>query len=64
MRRHWLEQARRVGLPADDVESILAELKAAVEPAIAATASDLPASFPPDVAERVFDGLRAQARRL
>jgi serine/threonine-protein kinase HipA len=64
LRRHWLEQGRRVGLPADDVESILAELKAAVEPAIDATAAELPATFPQDVAESVFDGLRAQARRL
>lgn len=64
MRRHWLEQGRLVGLPADDVEAILMELKAAVEPAIDATVAELPATFPQDVAERVFEGLRAQAKRL
>jgi len=64
MRRHWLEQGRLVGLPADDVEAILMELKAAVEPAIDATVAELPATFPQDVAERVFEGLRAQARPL
>ncbi|MDT6961901.1 type II toxin-antitoxin system HipA family toxin [Cupriavidus sp. SZY C1] len=64
LRRHWLEQGRRVGLPADEVEAILAGLKDAVAPAIDATASELPAGFPADVAERVFAGLRAQARRI
>lgn len=64
MRRHWLEQGRQVGLPANEVEQILAELKDAVEPAIAATAAQLPGDFPQDVAERVFTGLRAQAKRI
>ncbi|GJG95382.1 hypothetical protein CBA19C6_12855 [Cupriavidus pauculus] len=64
MRRQWLEQGRQVGLPANEVEQILAELKDAVEPAIAATAAQLPSDFPQDVVERVFTGLRAQAKRI
>jgi len=64
LRRHWLEQGRRVGLPGDEVEAIIADLKAVIEPAIAATAAQLPDDFPQDVAERVFGGLRAQARRI
>ncbi|SDD43664.1 serine/threonine-protein kinase HipA [Cupriavidus sp. YR651] len=63
-RRHWLAQGRQVGLAAPEVESVLAELLAATEPAISRTAAALPTGFPADVAETIFDGLRAQARLL
>ncbi len=64
MRRHWVEQARRVGLPADALDAMFVALKEGVESAISRTTARLPTSFPADVAERVFDGLRAQARRI
>jgi len=64
MRRHWLDQGRQAGLPAEEVETVLATLKGAVEHAIAMATAQLPADFPADVADRVFKGLRAQARKL
>lgn len=64
VRRHWAEQARRVGLPPATLEASLVALKEGVDDAIAQAAARLPQGFPADVADRVFEGLRAQARRL
>lgn len=64
LRRHWVEQGRQVGMTPADVEAIVAELKGSVEGAIARTEARLPTDFPADVAEAVFDGVRAQAAKL
>jgi serine/threonine-protein kinase HipA len=53
-----------VGLPEADVESMMAELVTAMDPAIAAVAARLPRDFPQDVAGTVFDGIRAQGKKL
>jgi serine/threonine-protein kinase HipA len=63
-RRHWIAQGRQVGLPEAEVESMIAELVAAMDPAIAAVAARLPREFPQDVAGAVFDGIRAQGKKL
>jgi len=63
-RRHWIAQGRQVGVPEEAVEAMVAELVAGVEPAIAAVSARLPEAFPQDVAEAVFEGIRAQQRRL
>ncbi|MGS0891200.1 type II toxin-antitoxin system HipA family toxin [Burkholderia stagnalis] len=62
--RHWIAQGRRAGLAEDDVRAAMADVAARTEPAIAQTASSLPAEFPVDVADAIFDGMRRQSRKL
>ncbi|RQZ20591.1 type II toxin-antitoxin system HipA family toxin [Burkholderia sp. Bp9031] len=62
--RHWIAQGARVGLTEDDVRAAMADVGARTEPAIADVASRIPADFPADVADAIFDGMRRQARKL
>ncbi|CAG9250348.1 MULTISPECIES: type II toxin-antitoxin system HipA family toxin [Burkholderia] len=62
--RHWIAQGARVGLTEHDVRAAMADVAARTEPAIAAVASRIPADFPADVADAIFDGMRRQARKL
>lgn len=62
--RHWIAQGARVGLTEGDVRAAMAEVAARTEPAIAEVALHIPADFPADVAEAIFDGMRRQARKL
>lgn len=63
LRHHFNTMAARCGWGAN-AEDILAELLARVEPAIAAVTLQIPADFPHDVAEAIFEGVRTQAQRL
>ncbi|MGE8579733.1 MAG: HipA domain-containing protein, partial [Burkholderia contaminans] len=62
--RHWIAQGRRVGLTEDDVHAAMAAVVARTEPAIAKAAAQIPAEFPADVADAIFEGMRRQARKL
>ena len=62
--RHWIAQGARVGLTEDEVRAAMAAVAARTEPAIADVASRIPAEFPADVADAIFDGMRRQARKL
>ncbi|WP_272546236.1 type II toxin-antitoxin system HipA family toxin [Burkholderia cepacia] len=62
--RHWVAQGRRVGLTEDDVHAAMAAVVARTEPAIAEAAAQIPAEFPVDVADAIFDGMRRQVRKL
>ncbi|WP_175699131.1 type II toxin-antitoxin system HipA family toxin [Burkholderia ambifaria] len=62
--RHWIAQGARVGLTEDEVRAAMAAVAARTEPAIADVASRIPADFPADVADSIFDGMRRQARKL
>ncbi|MBY4766497.1 type II toxin-antitoxin system HipA family toxin [Burkholderia ambifaria] len=62
--RHWIAQGARVGLTEDEVRAAMAGVAARTEPAIADVASRIPADFPADVADAIFDGMRRQARKL
>ncbi|ABI89361.1 hypothetical protein CH72_3845 [Burkholderia ambifaria AMMD] len=62
--RHWIAQGARVGLTEDEVRAAMAAVAARTEPAIADVASRIPADFPADVADAIFDGMRRQARKL
>ncbi|MBI2383519.1 MAG: type II toxin-antitoxin system HipA family toxin [Gammaproteobacteria bacterium] len=61
--RHWEEMARRCGMAAG-YPAIRDELSERTEPAIAAIARRLPKGYPDDVAEAVFNGLRASREKL
>jgi len=62
-RRHWNATARACGISAG-AEPWIEELVGKVEPAIASVTAQLPADFPADVAQSIFDGLRQAADRL
>ncbi|MGC2945081.1 type II toxin-antitoxin system HipA family toxin [Burkholderia ambifaria] len=62
--RHWIAQGARVGLTEDEVRAAMAAVAARTEPAIANVASRIPADFPADVADAIFDGMRRQARKF
>ncbi len=61
--RHWLETARRCGLPLQDARTALAELIEGVDQVVDTVREKLPKKFPGAVAESVFDGLRSTAER-
>ncbi|VWC56339.1 toxin HipA [Burkholderia lata] len=61
---HWIAQGRRVGLTEDDVRAAMAAVVARTEPAIAEAAAQIPADFPADVADAIFDGMRRQSVKL
>ena len=63
MRRHFNATAARCGW-GENAEDIIGELLGKLEGAIEAAARQLPGGFPQDVADAVFQGMRAQAKRL
>jgi serine/threonine-protein kinase HipA len=63
LRRHFNAMAARCGW-GDDAEDVIGELLEGVEPAIESVGKELPRGFPEDVAHAIFEGLRAQVRRL
>nr|WP_036019935.1 type II toxin-antitoxin system HipA family toxin [Paraburkholderia mimosarum] len=62
--RHWIAQGQRVGFAAQDVEQMLADVAARTPRVIEAVSERIPATFPMDVAEAVFAGMRRLATRL
>ena len=63
MRRHFNATAARCGW-SDNAEDIIDELLSKVESAIQSVSNKLPAGFPKDVAQAIFDGVSSQAKRL
>lgn len=62
--RHWFAMGQQIGIGKDMVSQIIEELIAQTETVIARVSGFVPPDFPADVAEAIFAGLRAQARRL
>ncbi|KXU83991.1 toxin HipA [Paraburkholderia monticola] len=63
-RRHWVAEGQRVGFAAADVDTLIDELTARTETVIDTVSSQLPADFPLDVADAVFDGMRRLKGKL
>ncbi|MGF6919022.1 type II toxin-antitoxin system HipA family toxin [Paraburkholderia sp. 40] len=63
-RRHWVAEGQRVGFSAADVDTLIDQLTAQTETVIDTVSSQLPADFPLDVADAVFDGMRRLNRKL
>lgn len=62
--RHWIAQGARVGLPAAEVEAMLAHAARSTGSVIEAVGATLPKEFPEDVADAVFSGMRRLSRKL
>lgn len=63
LRRHFNATAARCGW-GESAEDLIAELLARVDGAVDSVARQLPLGFPAEVATAIFEGVRAQARRL
>lgn len=62
--RHWLAMAERCRFPADEMAAVIAELIDRMDDVIGAVAEQLPASFPGEVGEAIFMGMRDARERL
>ncbi len=56
--------SHRQGLPATEMQAIIDQTLSNIEPVISDTSSKLPADFPQDISEPVFEGMRKVARKL
>lgn len=63
-RRHWIKQGELTGLGRVQVESMMDEIISRTPEVIERVSALLPESFPPELAECVFDGMRQQCGRL
>jgi serine/threonine-protein kinase HipA len=63
-RRHWLNQANQVGLGAEAAERLIEEVVGSTDAVIASVSKLLPDSFPEDLAEAIFAGMKRQSAKL
>ncbi len=62
--RHWLEQAGQVRFAQSAMQAIMDEALERLDAVIESVAGQLPAGFPAEIAEPIFDGLLRAARNL
>jgi serine/threonine-protein kinase HipA len=63
-RRHWINHARQVALGAAAAEQLIEEVVESTESVISNVSNLLPADFPMDIAEAIFNGMRGQTAKL
>nr|WP_310118569.1 type II toxin-antitoxin system HipA family toxin [Paraburkholderia terricola] len=63
-RRHWIAQGQRVTLAPADVDDMITTLTDMTEDVVAEVEPLLPAAFPKDVSDRIFNGLRQHSAKL
>lgn len=64
LRRHWVSTARACGIAEDVAQAMIDELVANTPAVIARVTAALPTTFPAQVADAVFTGMRGAATRL
>lgn len=63
-RRHWISTARLCGISEKAAQTLIEELAANTPTVIARVGATLPSTFPVDVANSIFDGMRTSAVKL
>jgi serine/threonine-protein kinase HipA len=63
-RRHWIAQAKQVGLETKIAEQLIMEIIESTGRVMTAAAKLLPDDFPMDLAESIFNGMRKQCAKL
>jgi serine/threonine-protein kinase HipA len=63
-RRHWIAQGQQVTLAPADVEEMITTLIGMTEGIVAEVEALLPAAFPKDVSDKIFEGMRRQSAKL
>ena len=64
LRRHWLSTGRRCGIAEEVAQATIDELVANTPAVIDQVAASLPTTFPANIADAVFAGMGAAARKL
>ena len=62
--RHWVDQARQVGIGAEAARRLLQEVVDSTGAVIEQVKKMIPEGFPVDVADAIFSGMKKQALRL
>lgn len=62
--RHFVQTAKKAGMPRSQVEPLFDEIRRTAEGAITKVQDQLPKAFPEEIAASVFDGLRQRLRLL
>ena len=62
--RHWLSTARLCRFPADEMEMIINDLYEKMDSVIEQVTGELPAAFPEEVAQSIFNGMKGVRNRL
>ena len=63
-RRHWIAQARQVGLGAKAAEQLIEEIIESTDAVISEVSKLLPDNFPMDHAEAIFGGIKKHCAKL
>ncbi|RDU98615.1 type II toxin-antitoxin system HipA family toxin [Trinickia dinghuensis] len=63
-RRHWVAQGQRVGYRDDQIEAMVDDVTSRTDAAISQAASELPSTFPSDLSDAIFEGMRRLNTRL
>jgi serine/threonine-protein kinase HipA len=63
-RRHWIEQARQVGLGSDAAQEIIAEVTDLTDQVIDEVSDLVPSRFPKGLAESILSGVEKQRNKL
>ncbi len=63
-RRHWISQGQQVGLSAEMSEALIEEVISQTDAVIDRVSKSLPAGFPIDLAESIFEGMKRQHLKL
>lgn len=64
LHKHWLEQARQVGLDPRLAEEMIEEIITNSAQVLTKVAAELPTNFPQGLAEIIFEGVRQQCAKL
>ena len=62
--RHWLSTAGICRFPVDEMEAVIKEVLENMDRVIEQVKAELPASFPEEVAQPIFDGMKGVRNRL
>ena len=64
MPRHWFEESKQVDFPQSEMRAIIDQTLSAIDVVIADVTSRLPADFPDNIANPIFDGMKKAARKF
>jgi serine/threonine-protein kinase HipA len=64
MPRHWFDEAKKLGFPHADMQSLVTDTLNSMESVITEVTSRLPNGFPEDIYQPIVNGMRKAARKL
>ena len=64
MPRHWFNESKKVDFPASEMQTIIDNTLGSIDAVIEDVTSRLPADFPDDIANPIFEGIRKAAGKF